>query len=541
MLTAMRLGNFKAFADTQRVPLKPLTLIFGPNSAGKSSLIHGLLLARHAVDTGEIDVHRTVIGGDSVDLGGFQQYVYRGDQSRQVEWGAEIDTAKLTGRLAELLAPVRRLDVLLTIGVALDDLGQMAPGATPRVTSYQVEADGTPLLRLSSRRDGSLRLDRLAHDHVAFRDVIAAMLLLGTTLESLTVKDYAVLDEALKLIVPEIVFTPGNLLPTGVAGAGDLPDQLIPISSGQRAEGLATALRLFLPRTLDELVGGLSEAVARELQRVRYLGPLRSFPPRHLAFSQHHDPNWLAGGGHAWDIVRRDESVREAVNKWLRDPQKLSTPYSLNVTELVSEDYVDFEIRETLDVVNDELDEMLDDEKPSTEWLHEHFASLQRTIAKYARKVSELELADLRTHATVTHRDVGIGISQVLPVLVNAYAYSNQTVVIEQPEIHLHPGLQAELGDVFSESALGERRNTCILETHSEHLILRLMRRMRDTANDSLPDGLPPVRPEDVAILYVQPKESAAVVRVLELDEEGQLLDPWPGGFFEEGFRERFA
>lgn len=125
--------------------------------------------------------------------------------------------------------------------------------------------------------------------------------------------------------------------------------------------------------------------------------------------------------------------------------------------------------------------------------------------------------------------------------MVSAYASAEKILAIEQPEIHLHPALQAELGDVFIESALGGRHNAFILETHSEHLILRIMRRMRDTVHGALPDGLPPVRPEDVAILYVQPGDSAAVVRSLELDEEGQLLDPWPGGFFEEGFRERFA
>ena len=150
-------------------------------------------------------------------------------------------------------------------------------------------------------------------------------------------------------------------------------------------------------------------------------------------------------------------------------------------------------------------------------------------------------MIDKRTNTPVSHRDIGIGISQVLPVLVSAYASAEKILAIEQPEIHLHPALQAELGDVFIESALGGRRNTFILETHSEHLILRIMRRMRDTVQGTLPDGLPPVHPEDVAILYVQPRDSAAIVRLLELDEEGELLDPWPGGFFEEGFRERFA
>jgi predicted ATPase len=116
-----------------------------------------------------------------------------------------------------------------------------------------------------------------------------------------------------------------------------------------------------------------------------------------------------------------------------------------------------------------------------------------------------------------------------------------ETILIEQPELHLHPAQQAELGDLFINAALGEQKNTIIIETHSEHLLLRLMRRMRETVNENLPKGMPPVSPDDVAILYVQPTQAGSVVRVLELDAEGQLLDPWPGGFFEEGFRERFA
>ncbi len=58
-LCGFQLGHFKAFADVQSAPIRPLTLIFGANSSGKSSIIHGLLLARHALDTGEVDVSRT--------------------------------------------------------------------------------------------------------------------------------------------------------------------------------------------------------------------------------------------------------------------------------------------------------------------------------------------------------------------------------------------------------------------------------------------------------------------------------------------------
>jgi AAA15 family ATPase/GTPase len=80
-LTALRLGNFKAFAETQRLPIKPITLIFGPNSAGKSSLLHGLLFARHAQDTGELDVKRTAVGGESVDLEAWPERGYRSSRA----------------------------------------------------------------------------------------------------------------------------------------------------------------------------------------------------------------------------------------------------------------------------------------------------------------------------------------------------------------------------------------------------------------------------------------------------------------------------
>jgi predicted ATPase len=100
--------------------------------------------------------------------------------------------------------------------------------------------------------------------------------------------------------------------------------------------------------------------------------------------------------------------------------------------------------------------------------------------------------------------------------------------------------LKADLGDGFIESALGERKNTFILETHSEHLILRLMRRMRETFNGK-ETGLPPITPNDIAVLYVEPNGTRSIVREMPLNELGELVKSWPGGFFEEGLREQFS
>lgn len=153
----------------------------------------------------------------------------------------------------------------------------------------------------------------------------------------------------------------------------------------------------------------------------------------------------------------------------------------------------------------------------------------------------ELALIDERTETRVSHRDIGIGISQVLPVLVYAQAAQGDTVLMEQPELHLHPRLQTRLGDVLIES-MQRRGNQFIIETHSEHLILRLMRRIRETNEGILPDEKEPLSPEDLSVIFVDSGgRGSSTVRRLQVDSQGELVDGWPRSFFDESFEERFG
>ena len=118
ILDAIRLANFKAFSTSQRVPLRPITLVFGANSAGKSSILHALALTHHAIAEGDLDMQLPRIGGESIDLGGFRQYVHRRDRERQVELAFEPDTGQLSRRVAELLGSAGDIVVELAIGSA---------------------------------------------------------------------------------------------------------------------------------------------------------------------------------------------------------------------------------------------------------------------------------------------------------------------------------------------------------------------------------------------------------------------------------------
>lgn len=153
-----------------------------------------------------------------------------------------------------------------------------------------------------------------------------------------------------------------------------------------------------------------------------------------------------------------------------------------------------------------------------------------------ASTVFQQYLVDLATGMRLTFKDVGYGLSQVMPVLLELYGRRYASLHIEQPESHLHPALQADLADAAIIS-VKQRHNQVALETHSEHLILRLLRRIRETSEGRAPADLP-LTPSDVAIYYVAPGPQGATVTRIHVSEDGDFTTPWPAGFFPERLQE---
>jgi predicted ATPase len=155
---------------------------------------------------------------------------------------------------------------------------------------------------------------------------------------------------------------------------------------------------------------------------------------------------------------------------------------------------------------------------------------VSQDIVMTAGEFAVLALEDVRRDppVLVSSRGVGYGVGQLLPIIVQSLLTASGMILVEQPEVHLHPRLQSAVGDLFVDTVVSGRAQV-LVETHSEHLVLRLLRRVREGV----------LAPADLAILYVDlDEDGAAFVRRLEVDSDGDLADGWPGGFFDERLAE---
>ena len=137
------------------------------------------------------------------------------------------------------------------------------------------------------------------------------------------------------------------------------------------------------------------------------------------------------------------------------------------------------------------------------------------------RKDYEFRVKKSPNSSEVLITDVGFGVSQLLPVLVLCYYVpENSTVILEQPEIHLHPKVQSDLADVLID-VVKNRNVQIILESHSEHLLNRLRRRIAEEQ----------ITAEDTAFYFCQINNGTSEIERLKVDEYGNIRN-WPQDFF---------
>ena len=486
MIRSVHFSNLKAFKGHHDVPLGPLTFIYGRNSAGKSSLLQALLLLKQTIESSDPERPALVIRGPLADLGSVPGIIFGHDTSLELRLGVETDVDNTFGRVADGTQRVTLSfewdDEVRSVRQTGIDVGVDGKN----IASYKRRRGPRELTPRATRTETPFRIGRRQAKEEFFRWGIERSLQGRFSIRG---DDLArsILDSELDTVIGDL-----SARATLASGSwGILPYgpkfSLKSNSDSKRDEALKAIVKELEASWWDflyELRFGLSNA----LDSVIYLGPLRRAPERFHILSGAQRRSVGREGEYMAELLNQHRDVETLVNTWL---ERLNIPYNLSA--------VDFEEAEVAHTIGD---------------------------------VVVLALTDVRNNLLVSPGDVGFGISQLLPIVVQAFAGQETTVCVEQPEIHVHPRLQGSMADLFIAAALEGPKNQFVIETHSEHLMLRIQRRVR--AGD--------IKPDDVKVLYVDTDaEGAARVLELRLDENGRFIDEWPEGFFEERFDEIFG
>lgn len=437
MLTELSISNFKAWKDTGKVRLAPITVFFGSNSAGKTSLLQFLLMLRQTAESP--DRHRVLHPGDRntpVEVGTFRELIFEHDLSNEIEFSLAWGLPKpmvVEDPLAQ--EAIIGSQIRFSANIASD-----AKGAQQQVRKFQyLLANGAASLAVEMKpleSGGALKYELSAQGYTLVRNQ----------------------GRPWKLPPPIRFYA--------------FPDE---VGAYYQNAGFTSDLALELEK---------------QLKRLQYLGPLRIYPERSYIWSGE-VPEHVG-----WRGERAVEAMLAAATRQISPGYKRKAqPFQAVVARWLQ----DLGLLESFEV---------------------------RPIAAH-RKEYEVMVRAGEAKESVNLSDVGFGVSQVLPVVVQCfYANPHTTIILEQPEIHLHPRVQTALADLFIEAIQSreeghDRSIQLIIESHSEHFLRRLQRRVAEQT----------LNPNDVALYFCHSGDRGAVLSPLEVDLYGEILN-WPEDFF---------
>jgi len=545
-ITKLTLENFKSVGKAVSIELKPITLFFGPNSVGKSTILQAFQYVREVLESGNLNVDRTRAGGAAVDLGGFDNLVHGHNRKGviRIRLDLELDDDGLPSEVESAgyqsdqpenmeeecggLLPVKTGYVELSVG--RDSEGDVY------ATRYEVGINGERFAELSWT-------DSFKRPCLRFLDFSGWL-----NLEDLDEEEVQRIDEFHAAIAGR--FEPGesrepsqDLLLRDDWNGGVLPDwsSWYPFQLDEEFP-LGTPYWRGMPMVnclLNKALLGLGLLALRELQRMRYMGPIREAPPRNYIPQRSPDASRWASGLAAWDVLHGtdEDNVRKNISRWLEDPDKVQLGMGYNITMM---EYFEIPVDSTIIRAAESVlraSRLGEDEDAWGAWgdlLDQELVEL-----RHARK-KRLRITDVKRDIEVSLQDIGTGVAQVVPVVIGAVHTGCSVFAVEQPELHVHPKIQCQLGDVFAKEVGHRDDRIFLIETHSEHLILRLLRRIRETSENELPTGAPPLAKEDLNVCYLNQEGGELRITSIPVTEDGDFGQQWPEGFFEERAEELF-
>ena len=498
MITSLGLRGFKRFDGTgAELRLAPITLIFGANSSGKSSILQSILCMAQSWGRPN-GIAQLQVSGELVDLGRFGRVVHRRGNERaadvqfEVGHGGRVVSFFWSDEDAGMDVAASRTGTLQRIHVSkpIDD-----QGAPSDETPWEFEADivqESGALELWLASAPWAQLSNLAGADSSERWRVLAPH--GVSGRSLAVLRWCI-GEVEELPPPTVEPNPDNrdaeMSPVELS---TLQDALVVLSTLVREDA----------QNPNSIIGMCHREIRRILEtrarilHVSYICGLRDRGERVHKVRVDDRPRSVGLAGERMvDVLMSHDGCFEATNTLLKI---MDFPYRLRLNDVDSHG-----------------------------------------------NLVEVSVKDCHAGATAGNTigipDVGSGVAQLLPIVVQIAAVGlpnasnpEPLVLVEQPELHLHPHWQAELAKMFSAAVHraermgdGGRSVQIVAETHSEHLILSL-------CNEVAAGRL---RPDEISILALsEGNETGAVLAYsIRVDESGDFKDRWPSGFFPDRMR----
>lgn len=442
MLTHLQLKNFKIWRDTGPVRVAPLTVLFGTNSSGKSSIEQFFLLLKQTMESSDRKI--ALYPGDqnsAVNLGSFEEFVFARNPKNRLAFSFEWS----------LPSPLTVKD--------------------PRST-YECKGD---------RLHFSAELEMAGEKH---QKLVVSRLEYQLRQQDTEVMQVRVVRKTGPKLEYQLDASPYNLIRNQM--------RAWPLGSPTKFYGFPDEIPAYYQNA--DFVQDFSLQMEQLLRSISYLGPLRSKGQR-LYYWTGGEPESVGYSGQdtiSALLAAKDRQINTG-------PKKRRKPFEQFIAEKLHQ----------LELIDD----------------------LQVKQISEHRKEYEVKVRTPGSPSWVDLPDVGFGISQVLPVLVQCfYAPPGSILFIEQPELHLHPKAQSHLADVFIDVLYsrvdGTPRNIqLVVETHSEHFLHRLQRRIAENHPERQ------IMPEQVAAYFAHTVGTEAKLEPLQIDSHGNIRN-WPENFF---------
>jgi len=502
MLKSIGLENFRAFKKLDNLEINPLTVLCGTNSSGKSTIIKSILLWKQSIDRDSTSgVRGFAYNGELVQLGSPKNWLFNNEKNKEIKFKLKIST-KDGGIKPHLVRQIlgqgtghgtrdqdgRPLEYEINFSLGFIPFPNAEGGI--KITDYHINIKKISFVKtnksspeLASKKKSSRQiLDiRIEGDSQNDNYTISWKNLpedgrwsrvhgdeLKKERKAGTIK---VLNDSslINILRFEPDFTNINIESTD----HDILRQIFFIS-------------------LD------IKASFRDIfNRISYLGPIRGEPKR-VIFDEGYSGNMGTKGENTEFIF--DHYIKRRVAYYFFDSKE--NKFNSRKTTL---------------------------RKASELWLSE-LGIKNFKLKKYANDILSFHLNSSEySDYNVSIADVGFGVSQVVPIIIQGLLLGRGgTLMIEQPELHLHPKMQMKLADFFLSLVIAGKK--IIVETHSEHIINRLVRRVVEDNNNKFK--------QLVGINFVSSTKNGSKIEKIELSETEGIVN-WPDEFFDQAADEQ--